>query len=53
MIQLVENKHSSASLPATNARGRREPFACRSRRPPALRANNFLNLASIFARLVP
>jgi len=54
MIQLIENKHPSAHLLDTNARGHkieRTPSA-HDRRAP-LRANNRLNLAGVFARFVP
>ena len=53
MIQLLENKHPSAHLPVTIARGDRI-----ARTPPApaghapLRTNNRLKLAGVFARLV-
>ncbi len=54
MIQLSENKHPSAHLPVTSARGQKK-----GRMPPAhaghapLRSNNLLKLAGVFARLVP
>ena len=52
MIQLIENKNPSASLPVTPREGgKSRPRTVRSRNPPT-RANNFLKLASIFARLV-
>ena len=53
MLQLTENKHSSAHLLDTTARGRkngRMPTANAGRAP--LRTNNRLKLAGVFARLV-
>jgi hypothetical protein len=54
MIQLIENKHPSAHLLDTNARGRKNgprPAAHDSRAP--FRTNNRLKLADVFVRLVP
>jgi hypothetical protein len=52
MIQLVENKHPRSFLPVTAREGGKgRPRLVRGGNPPT-RANNFLNLAGVFARLV-